>query len=84
MKKVADYLRIKEQMDELQAEAHRAEGTLRQLKDQLKMQFGSDSLKEAERMLKQIGEEITKAEQEYKKASERWFAQYQSREGLSA
>lgn len=53
MAKLDKYLRLKEKVDTAQQEADQAEGAHKEVMNQIKDEFGCNSLNEAKRVLKQ-------------------------------
>lgn len=62
MVSLTDLTALKSKVDNIQREAHRAEGALQQSMTRLKTQFGCSTLKEAEALLKKRKTEVAKAQ----------------------
>lgn len=62
---VERYTQLKSRVDRLWRDANRAEGALLQLMEQLEGEFGSKSLKEAERLKAKLDKELERTEVKY-------------------
>ena len=79
-----EYRRLKEEVDEAKAAAHRAKGALDQTLALLKKEFGVDNLKDAKKELSKLEEKVKSAQEAFEEAwqdyTEKWDEQDDERE----
>lgn len=73
-----DYLNKKQEIEKLQRESSKSEGILHQLTNQLK-DFGIENVKEAEKTIKTLEEEIFQKEKHYNILEEHWNKEFGSK-----
>jgi len=60
--------RLKRRVGDLQSQKHRAEGRLQEAQERLKKEFQVNTLKAAEKLLKELEEQSTTAQEEFETA----------------
>ena len=70
------YQRLLKEVETLRSQADRADGKLQQLKQQLKEEFGVDTIKQAKAKFKELDAEYEKAKAEFEEATEQFEKEF--------
>ena len=70
MSQIKDLEQLKEKVEQLKEKRNRAEGRLEEAQERLKEEFGVNSLRAAEKLLKQLAGEEETAREEFETALE--------------
>lgn len=65
---LAEFTKLKEEVENLKRQEAKAQGALGQLQSQLKKEFGCATIKEAKKLQLKLEKELEKAEKEYEVA----------------
>lgn len=71
-----EYEALRAKASSLKAEYHKAEGQLATLKQQLKTDFGCDSIEAAEELIAKMEKRLLDLEEEYETKKAAWVAKY--------
>ena len=72
MSKIEDLEDLRERVETLQQQKHRAEGRLQEAQERLKKEFKVNTLRAAEKLLKKLEEEEETAREEFETALEKF------------
>lgn len=78
---LAEFTKLKQQVELLKREESRAQGALSQLQSQLKKEFGCKTIKEAKLLKAKLERELEKAEKDYEVASKQFRKKWKDKLG---
>lgn len=74
-----EYSEIKAKVEKVQRDVSRAEGALAETAKQAKMEFGCESLEEAEELIKKLDMEAKENEEEYQKLVGKFWVEWKDK-----